>query len=114
MTITFSVDDMQRLTCALDRDKIHAVATSSDLNDAVAGMQKAIDSLEANGHGECFWKEAAGEYRWVFRKEGDNVRVAVLWTIGVMTGWEHVFWAESPIAEVVGQIRAGLPKSLSA
>ena len=114
MTITFAVDELERLTCALDRDKIHAVATSSDLSDAVIGMKTAIDSLEANGHGECFWKEAGGEYRWVFRREGDNVRVAVLWTIGVMTGWEHIFWAERPMAEVVDQIRAGLPKGLVA
>jgi hypothetical protein len=50
--------------------------------------------------GECFWKEGGGEYRWVFRRDGESVRVAVLWSAGVMTGWEHVFWAECPVGEV--------------
>lgn len=114
MTFTFDTDEYERLTCALDRDKIHATATASDRASALAGMRTAIDSVEANGLGECFWQEGGGEYRWVFRREGDNVRVAVLWSAGVLTGWEHVFWAECPLADVSRQIRAGLDRLATA
>ena len=108
MTFSFATDQFDRLTCSLDRDDIHAVATASNRVAALDDMITAIASVEANGMGECFWLEAAGEYRWVFRREGEDVRVAVLWSAGVMTGWEHVFWAESPMAPTLQSLREGL------
>jgi hypothetical protein len=58
-----------------------------------------VGSAVSNGQGECFWHEAAGDYRWLFRSEGDRMRVVVLWSIGTMTGWEHRFWVECGAAE---------------
>ena len=108
MTVHFATDEFDRLTCQLERGAIKATATASNRRDAQSDMEKALASLEQGGLGECFWQEAAGEYRWVFRREGENVRVAVLWSAGVMTGWEHVFWAECAMAPVVEQMRHSL------
>jgi hypothetical protein len=108
VTLTFGRDSFDRVTCLLRRGAVEAVATASNRSAAIDEMLAAMASLDANGLGECFWHEAAGEYRWVFRREDDKVRVAVLWSAGVMTGWEHVFWAECAMDDVMGQIRTGL------
>ena len=113
MIFSFATDQFDRLTCSLELDNIHAVATASDRVAALDDLITAIASVEANGMGECFWLEAAGEYRWVFRREGENVRVAVLWSAGVMTGWEHVFWAECSIAATLGTRNAQALSNLS-
>ena len=108
MTVRFATGEFDRLTCEMERGAIKATATASNSEAAEAGMREALASLEANGVGECFWQEGGGEYRWVFRREGENVRVAVLWSIGVLTGWEHVFLAECPMAETIERFRAAL------
>lgn len=107
MKVHFEVDQFGRLTCQLDPDS-PAMATASNGAEAAAGLLSALESVEANGLGECFWKEAAGEYRWVFRREGDQLRVAVMWSTGVVTGWEHVYWAERPMAASIEALRHGL------
>ncbi len=108
MNLNFGTDQFDRLTCTVSHNGSNAIVTASHLSDAADGLHTALASVEANGLGECFWKEAAGEYRWVFRREGANVRVAILWSTGVMTGWEHVFWAECPMALFAEQVRGGL------
>ena len=110
MKLKFEEGEFGRLLCRLDDGGSDAVATASNAAEAAAEILAAIDSVEANGLGECFWKEAAGEYRWVFRRQGANVRVAVLWTVGVMTGWEHVYWAECPLEELTSAVRAQVPQ----
>jgi hypothetical protein len=108
MTVRFATCEYDRLMCEMERGAIKATATSSNRAAAAAAMREALASAEANGAGECFWQEGGGEYRWVFRRDGDNLRLAVLWSAGVLTGWEHVFWAECPMAETIGRFRAAL------
>lgn len=74
----------------------------------MADLKEAVESAVAHGFGECFWQEAAGEYRWLFRRDGTAMRVAVLWSIGVVTGWEHYFWAECDAAELGDAVRAAI------
>ncbi len=110
MTARFEREEFERIACHLERGAIHAVATASQPEAAIADMRTALDSLEQNGHGECFWTEAAGQYRWAFRREGGKARIALLWSAGVMTGWEHVFWAEEELAETLRELRQGLER----
>ena len=100
MIANFESGEFGRLACRLEHGDARAVVTASNVEEALAEMRAAVESVQANGLGECFWKEGGGEYRWVFRRDGESVRVAVLWSAGVMTGWEHVFWAECPVSEV--------------
>lgn len=95
MEFSFSTDQFGRLTCDVSNRPETAVVTASDRPRALADLSAAIEALERNSIAECYWHEGAGEYRWVFRLINQRVRLAILWSTGTMTGWEHVFWAES-------------------
>jgi hypothetical protein len=41
----------------------------------------------------------------MFRRAGEKVRIAVLWSAGTLTGWEHVFWPECDFEAFAGQVR---------
>ena len=105
---SFQADEFGRLTCNLSDGKSHAVVTASDLRQAAAGLANAISNCTRNGLAECFWYEAGGDYRWVLRRCGDAVRLAVLWSSGTLTGWEHVFWTECPANTLYRTIGDGL------
>jgi hypothetical protein len=102
---SFSTDQFGRLTCDVSNGPETAVVTASDRLRAITDLSTAIDALERNGIGECYWPEAAGEYRWVFRRIGERVRLAILWSTGTMTGWEHVFWVESHLELMINLLR---------
>jgi hypothetical protein len=71
-------------------------------------LADAVSSALAGGVGECFWEEACGGYRWVFRREQDRMRVAILWSSGTVTGWEHVFWSDCEVGTFEGAFRTAL------
>jgi hypothetical protein len=106
--VVFQTDQFGRVTCNLADAETNAVVTASDRPQALAGLASALDALLANGIGECFWHEAAGEYRWVFRRTGEKVRVAVMWSTGTVSGWEHVFWSECDLTAFARSVRVGL------
>jgi hypothetical protein len=92
--ILMETDEFSRLTCKLSDVGSEAVVTASDTASAKADLIHAVSSVLELGLGECFWAEACGEYRWVFRRENGRVRIAVMWSSGTVTGWNHVFWSE--------------------
>jgi hypothetical protein len=106
--VVFQTDQFGRVTCELADGQTNAVVTASDRPEAVAALADALDALAANGIGECFWHEAAGEYRWVFRRNGESVRIAVMWSSGTLSGWEHVFWTGCDMASFAADIMNGL------
>lgn len=108
MVICFSTDQFGRVTCDVSNGAESAVVTASDRPQAIAGLSAAIDTLERNGIAECYWHEGAGEYRWVFRRAGSRVRVAIMWSTGTVTGWEHVFWTECELEPFVALLRKEL------
>ena len=98
MQVTLSSDSFGRVVGAIAHNGAQATVTSSEPAAALADLREAVGAA-ALGHGECFWHEAAGDYRWLFRREGSAMRVAILWSAGTMTGWEHKFWAECDAEE---------------
>lgn len=98
MQLSLASDEFRRLTCLITNGQEKGIATSSDPASATA-LLNAIDNAEASGSADCFWPEAGGEYRWAFRRDGDRMRIALMWSTGTMTGWEHVFWGECGLAE---------------
>ena len=108
MQVAFSAGEFGRLVCSLTHGGREAAITAADLPGAVADFRAAFDDALRDGVGECYWREGGGEYRWVFRKDGGNIRVAVLWSNGTLTGWEQKVWLERPAEEVEGAIRQGL------
>ena len=109
MTIDLHKDEFGRLTCELFDDKTHAIITASNSAEAHHGLLDAIRSVRSTGNGECYWNEASGQYRWVLRKlDAGQLRIAILWSTGTVTGWEHAFWSEAPLDAFTEAIEAGL------
>jgi hypothetical protein len=94
MRLALARDDFGRMVCTAHHDGSEAVITVSDAGRAAGALSKAVEELAESGVSECYWPAETGDYRWVFRRVGDDVRIAVLWSTGTLTGWEHVFWAE--------------------
>lgn len=85
-----------------------SVIAIHDPADAITSMEEALDSVETANVGECSWCQPTGVYRWVFRRSGDKANAALIWSNGVVTGWEHVWWGEVDWAIFAREARAQL------
>ncbi|MBI5086441.1 MAG: hypothetical protein HZB13_17835 [Acidobacteria bacterium] len=106
MTISLSLDEHQNLVSRLTDDQTETTASAADAPEALAALSEALDALEQDGFGECFWSQASGEYRWVFRRLDGRVRLAVLWCASVAVGFQHVYWGEAELEPWVSALRA--------
>jgi hypothetical protein len=106
--VTLNCDLSGRVVGAIAHNGAQAAVTSSDSGSAIEELQQAVESAVTHGHGECFWHEAVGDYRWLFRREGNTMRVVILWSSGTLTGWEHRFWAECDAQDFHGAMRAAI------
>lgn len=105
MQLSLDSDEFGRLVCTLSDGQTQAKATASSLPDAAQDLMRAMDSTIDRGFGECYWAEATGDYRLVFRRFDERVQMVVLWSTGTLTGWEHIFRAECELAELAAQVR---------
>ncbi len=104
-------DDFGRLECVLgDRQEQHSVF-SADPESALADLSAALDDLETSGSGECVWLISSGEYRWVARRVENRVRLAVMFLRSVAVGYQHVYWGEHPLQELLDQWRAEIRRA---
>lgn len=110
MRLHLTVDTDGHLGCALTGGDTEAKVSAWDASEALAGLGAALDRLEAEGCGETFWQQAEGCYRWLFRRDGDKLRTAVLWSTGIVTGWEHVFWSECDYADCLSSCRGEISR----
>lgn len=94
MQLTLEADELGRLICSLADGATAATATASNMPEAGRDLMAAIADARATGLGECWWQEQGGAYWWMFRREAQQLTVAVLWSHGTITGWEHVFRSE--------------------
>jgi hypothetical protein len=102
MALDMTLNEHGHLLCLVGE---RTIATFDALT-AVQSMREALDGVDDDGIGECFWAQATGQYRWVFRKEGSRAKVAVTWSSGVVTGWEHVWWADVEWEVFSSELRA--------
>ncbi len=105
MNLSLETDHFGRLICSISHGGGEAVVTASNPSAAAADLAAAIEDAVTAGCGECYWQEAGGEYRWMFRRDGDQVRLAVLWSAGTLTGWEQVLSAECDLDTFARQVR---------
>lgn len=110
MQLSFGTDEFGRLTCALADGEDQATVTAANLAGAAGDLAAALRDTAADGCSECYWMEGGGEYRWVFRREGDKVRVVVLWSAGTLTGWVHIFSSECELDALTSQVQDGLDR----
>lgn len=111
MRLSLTIDDFHRLTCQFQDGDISTTAESADVGAGLEALSEALDDLETEGFGECFWFTSAGEYRWVLRRhESELVRLAVLWCGSVAVGFQHVLWHEMPLADLSANLRGELSR----
>jgi hypothetical protein len=110
MDLSLDIDDAGRFVATLSNDGGQpALVTASNLN-AADDLLAAIEDARDTGLGECFWEEQAGEYRWMLRTGDEETTVVVLWSTGVVTGWEHVFRGACPLDWLAARIREALAR----
>lgn len=108
MTFDFEAGPDGRLLCRVeDADGTHLIA-SSESAPAQAELIAAIEDLETGISSECYWRDDACDYRWLFRKEGERLKLAILRITGVCPGYQHVAWAEEDASELIFRLRSAL------
>jgi hypothetical protein len=111
MQCRFETDASGSLVCHIvDADGEHVIASASPA-DALAAMAATLDGVESDGSGDCYWSGANSGYRWVFKREGGRLRVAVLRLAGVVPGYQHVAWAEEDAPSLLASLRAALAQA---
>lgn len=110
MDIQLRIADEGLLVCDLTHNGQHLTLRPVQAGRSLEAFAAALEDLMANGLAECFWEQPYGVYRWMFRQNGENLLVAVNWSTGVVTGWEHVFWAEGPCGSWSEKLRRALEK----
>ena len=110
MQLALELDQFRRLVCSLADGAVLATATASNVPEAGRDLRNAIDRAGSTGTGECWWQEQGGVYWWMFRREADHLIVAVLWSHGTITGWEHVFRAECDLEWLAARVREELAR----
>jgi hypothetical protein len=114
MTFKLSAAESGAVVCSIADQRHDAEFEAPVAAKAINDLSCAIDGLEKSGVGEAFWHQPTGEYRWLFRREGESerVRICVLRSIGTLTGWENVFWSEDDAAPLVRMLRAEIDRFL--
>jgi hypothetical protein len=95
LALELRLDDLGRVIAELRCGASQATVTAAKAGEAIADLAAAWEDTVRDGCGECYWPEGGGDYRWLFRRSGDCVSVVVLWCVNPITGWEHIFWAET-------------------
>ena len=104
MQVTLSGDSLGRVVGRIAHNGAEATVSGSDAT-ALEDLKTAVESAIAGSQGECFWHEAMIDYRWLFRRERDVMRVVIIRSSGTLTGWEHCFWAEVGASEFEAAMR---------
>ncbi len=113
MRFSLGFDEFGRLACELQDDQEKRSIYGADAGQALADLSAALDDLDRDGYGECLWPISAGEYRWVFRREGENLRLAVLWVRSIAIGFQHVYWGATPLGPFVARVREEIGRARS-
>ena len=103
-------DAAGRLACTLVDRVETATVVAPDLIDAAADLEAALADARDTGCGECLWQLTDGDYKWLFRRSGGRTDLVVLWSAGVVTGWQHVFRTETDAADLDRRVQAELAR----
>lgn len=110
MELSIAREEPGRYVCTLTEGEHPAIVTASNVPEAGDEMLAALGNARTSGYGECMWDEQGGDYRWMLRREGETLTVVVLWSSGVITGWQHVFRADCDFEWFDGRMRSELAR----
>jgi hypothetical protein len=95
---------IDELTVYLKEGTEETSVTVAPPHAGAATLTRALADAAASGYGECFWPSVTGQYWWMFRRDHETVEVAVMWSRGGASGWQHVFRATDALAWVRGRL----------
>ena len=99
MDLTLSVEHRDELTVRLRDGRDEATVTISPVGAASLSLSRALDDAMSAGYGECFWPgQPGGQYWWIFKRVDATLEVALMWTRGGASLWEHVFRATDAVS----------------
>ena len=110
MEFTLDIDDLGRFVARIGDAGAEAVVTASNVPNAGRDLLGALADAEAGGDGECTWEEQGGDYRWMFKRVGGQLTVAVMWSGGTIMGWRHVFRTEGNFDDLARSLRDELTR----
>jgi hypothetical protein len=93
VTVRFERPDERRLIAHLREGDVATEVSGWNARQSAADLLAALEAVAAEGYGECFWPEPTGQYWWMFRLVDRRLEVAVMWSSGGASGWQHVFRA---------------------
>jgi hypothetical protein len=108
VTVTIERPDDRRVVAHLREGDVRTEVTGWRPEQSAADLMAAIEAAQLEGYGECFWPEPTGQYWWMLRLKDRRLEVAVMWSSGVGTGWQHVFRAADEIEYLSNLIRIEL------
>lgn len=110
MNILVKHVDPHRIVATLREGVVAAEVTAWGPVKAAENLLAALDAAEQDGYGECFWPEPTGQYWWMLRLVDRRLDVAVMWSSGVGTGWQHVFRAADEMTFLRDRVREELER----
>ena len=110
MQFTLDIDDLGRFVGRIADADMEATVTASNVPAAGHDLLGALADAEVGGDGECTWEEQGGDYRWMFKRVGRRLTVAVMWSSGTIMGWRHVFRTEGAFDDLARPLRDELAR----
>ena len=94
----FERPDDRRVIAYLREGDVSTEVTGWNPQQSAEALLTALAAVANDGYGECFWHEPTGQYWWMFRLTDRRLEVAVMWTAGGASQWQHVFRAADEVS----------------
>lgn len=113
MQFSLTVDESGYFVCDLADETAHTTITASNVPEAGDDLLGAIDDARTEGFGESLWYEPQGMFRWMLRRTGDRLTIAVMWCDNPVVGYQHAFrgechfaWFDDTVKDAVARLKA--------
>jgi hypothetical protein len=110
MHIHIEQPDPRRLVARLREGDVSTEISGWQPEQAAAHLLAALESARQEGYGECLWLEPTGQYWWALKREDERLEVVVMYSAGVVPGWQHVFRAEDEMNYLQELVHSELAK----
>jgi hypothetical protein len=106
--VTIERPDSRRIVAHLREGDTATEITGWQPEQAAADLLAALDSARETGFGDCQWLEPTGQYWWMLKRDNEQLEVVVMYSAGVVPGWQHAFRAVDEMDYVLELVRTEL------
>jgi hypothetical protein len=111
MHIVLERPDARRLVAHIREGDVIVDVPGWQPEQASAGLLAALESARKDGFGECQWLEPTGQYWWMLKREDERLEVVIMYSAGVVPGWQHVFRAVDEMDYIHELVRGELARN---